>query len=164
MRQADLDILFDYSYWATWQVLDAAASVEESDFVRSTEFTSRDLRGTLVHTLDVEQSWRRRIQGLDKSVWDKELSADRFATASELRAEWRVDATEMRSWLETIDDATLAGPLDLGPKDRFPMWYFLFHIVTHSIEQRRDATTLLRHFGVEPPQLEFLWFADQRGD
>ena len=70
----------------------------------------------------------------------------------------------MRAWLTELDDAALAATVDLGPKDRFPLWYFLVHIVTHGIEQRRDAATLIKHFGAEPPELEFLWFADSLSD
>lgn len=56
----------------------------------------------------------------------------------------------------------------LLPCDGDRLWYFLVHIVTHGIEQRRDVATLLRSFGADPPQLEFLWYADslanERGD
>jgi len=32
--------------------------------------------------------------------------------------------------------------------------------VTHSEQQRRDAQIILAHLGHEPPDLEFLYFAD----
>ncbi len=164
MRKRDVLALFEYNYWANWQVVGAAGQLSHEQFTAPTAITWRDLRGTLVHTLDVEQSWRRRLRGEDRTVWDGELAADRFGTAAELEAYWRSDAREMLSWLDDLDDQRLAATVDLGPRDQFPMWYFLVHIVTHGTEQRRDISILLKNFGHEAPELEFLWYADSLRD
>lgn len=164
MRRRDVLALFDYNYWANWKILRAARELPPEQFTATTSITWRNLRDTLVHTLDVEQSWRRRLRGEDKAIWDAELPGDRFDTADELEAYWRTDASEMLSWIGEFDDRGLAATVDLGPRDRFPIWYFLAHIVTHGTEQRRDAAILLKNFGHEAPELEFLWYADSLGD
>ena len=69
MRQTDVIALFEYNYWANWTLLEAAAGVSVEQFTAPTTVTWRNLRGTLVHTMDVEQSWRRRLQGEPKSIW-----------------------------------------------------------------------------------------------
>jgi uncharacterized damage-inducible protein DinB len=160
MRSQDVLALFDYSYWATWSLLAAISKAPPDAFTAPRTFTWRNLRDTLVHMLDVEQSWRRRLQGEAREIWDAELSAERFSSPSELETYWRADAAEMTIWLASLDDAALAAVVDLGPRDRFPLWIFLVHIVTHDIEQRRDVATLLTQLGVEVPELEFLWYAD----
>jgi uncharacterized damage-inducible protein DinB len=160
MRQTDVIALFEYNYWANWTVLETAAKATVEQFRARKSITWRNLRGTLVHTLDVEQSWRRRLQGEPKVIWDAELRAKRFETAEQLDAYWRTDAREMLDWLRGLDDEQLDAVVDLGPKDQFPLWFFLVHIVTHGTEQRRDASILLKNLGLEPPQLEFLWYAD----
>jgi uncharacterized damage-inducible protein DinB len=135
MRIADIQALFDFTYWADRQILRAAAAIPTEDFTRPITITYRNLRGTLVHTLDVEMSWRRRVRGEPKEVWDASLSVDDYPTS------------------DVLAD-------DLGNADRFPLWYYLVHIVTHSEQQRRDAQVILRHLGHEPPDLEFLYYAD----
>jgi uncharacterized damage-inducible protein DinB len=70
----------------------------------------------------------------------------------------------MVDWLHGLDDERLAAIVDLGPKDQFPLWFFLVHIVTHGTEQRRDASILLKNLGYEAPELEFLWYADSLSD
>lgn len=164
MRKRDVLALFEYNYWANWKIVGAAGEILPEQFTAPTSITWRNLRGTLVHTLDVEQSWRRRLRGEEKAVWDAELPADRFANVLELEAYWRTDAQEMLVWLEEFDDERLAVMVDLGPRDRFPMWFFLVHIVTHGTEQRRDVSILLKNLGHEAPELEFLWYADSLRD
>jgi uncharacterized damage-inducible protein DinB len=160
MRTIDVLALFDFTYWADRQIVQAAAAIHDEDFKRPTTITYRNLRGTLVHTLDVELSWRRRLRGEPKEIWDASLSVDDHPTAEALAKHWARDESDMRSWLTSLTDADLAAIQDLGNADRFPLWYYLVHIVTHSEQQRRDAQIILRHLGHEPPDLEFLYYAD----
>jgi uncharacterized damage-inducible protein DinB len=160
MRTADIQALFDFTYWADRQILQAAASLPTKDFRRPITITYRNLRGTLVHTLDVEMSWRRRLRGEPKEVWDASLSVDDYPTADALADHWARDEAEMRAWLASLRDEDLTAIADLGNADHFPLWYYLVHIVTHSEQQRRDAQINLAHLGQEPPDLEFLYYAD----
>jgi uncharacterized damage-inducible protein DinB len=160
MRREDILALFDFTYWANRQILRAAASVPPAEFVAPIAYTYRDLRGTLVHTLDVELSWRRRLRGEPREVWDVTLADSTFATVDLLAKEWARDEAEMRTWLQTLDDDQLSAVVDLGNEDRFPLWYYLVHIVTHSTSQRRDAAIILENLGHSPPELEFLYYAD----
>ena len=160
MRTVDVEALIDFTYWADRQILQAATALPVEDFTRSITITYRDLRGTLVHTLDVELSWRRRLRGEPKEIWDTSLSVDDYPTADVLAEHWARDEIETRDWLASLTDEDLGAIQDLGDGDRFPLWYYLVHIVTHSEQQRRDAQLILRHLGHEPPDLEFLYYAD----
>jgi uncharacterized damage-inducible protein DinB len=160
VQKADLAQLFDYSYWASRQILRTAEELSPEEFVARSDVTYRNLRGTLVHALDVERSWRRRLRGEPPERWDVELPADDFPTARSLAEAWRDDEAEMRAWLDGLDDETLEGVVDLGPRDRFPLYVFLMHIVTHSAQQRRDAAILLERTGYAAPEIDFLYYAD----
>jgi uncharacterized damage-inducible protein DinB len=163
VRKTDLLTLFDYSYWATDQILSKAEELSSEEFTAPSDITYRNLRGTLVFALDVERSWRRRIRGEPREAWDGELPPEEFPTVRSLAQTWREDETEMRGWLESLDDDALETTVDLGPKDRFPLSVFLLHILTHSAQQRRDAVILLERAGHSPPEIDFLYFADSRG-
>lgn len=160
MRTVDIGALFDFTYWADRQIIQAAAALPDEAFTRPVTITYRNLRGTLVHTLDVELSWRRRLRGEPKEVWDASLEVDDYPTVGALADHWARDEAEMRGWLATLTDDDLLAIQDLGNTDRFPLWYYLVHIVTHSEQQRRDAQLILRDLGQEPPDLEFLYYAD----
>jgi uncharacterized damage-inducible protein DinB len=160
MRKADVVLLFDYNYWANRQILATADETPKEHFVAPSDVTWRGIRATLVHTLDVERSWRGRLRGEPKESWDAELREDDFPTARALAERWERDEGEMRSWLDGLDDAALEAVVDLGGNDRFPLSYFLLHVVTHSAQQRRDAVVLLTNAGHPPPEIEFLNYGD----
>jgi uncharacterized damage-inducible protein DinB len=164
MRREDFDLLFDYNRWANRQLVHAAGAVPGDVFVAPPTVTYRGLRGTLVHALDVERSWRLRLAGEPREVWDTTLSEDDFPSAAAVAGRWEAEEADRRSWLDTLDDAALDREVDLGPRDRFPLAYFLIHIVTHSAQQRRDVATILEQAGHTPPEIEFLYFADSLRD
>ena len=139
MRATDIQALFDFTYWADRQLLAAAEAVGTEAFTRPVTITYRNLRDTLVHTLDVEASWRRRLRGEPKSSWDVSLMPESYSTVADLASDWARDEADMRTWLASLTDADLGAIQDLGDGDRYPLWYYLVHIVTHSEQQRRDV-------------------------
>jgi uncharacterized damage-inducible protein DinB len=150
MRRQDVLTLFDFSYWANRQLLSATGEVSVEQFTAPSTITYRDLRGTLVHTLDVEWSWRIRLRGEHPELWDTSLVADDYLTVAALAERWLADELAMREWLESLTDSELTAIADIGTADRFPLWYYLIHIVTHSEQQRRDAVILLAEQRAEP--------------
>ncbi|MGH2471030.1 MAG: DinB family protein [Candidatus Limnocylindria bacterium] len=164
MRRKDLETLFDFSYWTKNRVLECAAKLTRAEFQAPSGVTTRDLRGTLVHTLDVEWSWRARLQGKPEAVWKKELRATDYPTAKALIDHWQRDEQEMKAWLATLDDERLGEIHDLTPgsprKERFPLWYYVLHIHTHTQQQLSDAAVLLTRMRQSPGNIDFLDFAD----
>lgn len=160
MLTVDIEALFAFTYWADRQILLATAALPVDDYTRPVSIIDRNLRDTLVHTLDVEASWRLRLRGEPKELWDASLRPEDYPSVASLVDHWSRDETEMRAWLASLSDADVAAIQDLGDGDSFPLWYYLIHIVNHSVQQRRDAQIILRHLGHEPPELEFLDYAD----
>jgi uncharacterized damage-inducible protein DinB len=167
MRRKDLETLFGFSYWMKDRVLECAAKLTTAEFQAPSGLTTRDLRGTLVHTLDVERSWRARLQGQPEGVWKKDLPVSDYPAAAALIEHWRRDEEEMRAWLASLDDETLAGVHDLVPssatstrKERYPLWYYVLHIHTHTQQQLGDAAVLLTRMRQSPGNIEFLDYAD----
>ncbi len=144
MRKTEILLLFDYTYCATGEILRSAERVSHQEFVAPPRVTHRGLRQTLVYTLDVERSWRRRIRGEPPETWGVELAEGDFATVESLAQVWGNDEDEMRAWLNGLDDEALWRAIDLGPKVRFPLSFFLVHILIHTTLQRRDAVSCWR--------------------
>jgi uncharacterized damage-inducible protein DinB len=154
--------LFDFNYWANRHLLEVASRLTKEQWAAPSDITTRDLRATLVHTLDVEWSWRLRLQKRPKDEWgpDVELKPADYADAKALAGHWKRDEADMRAWLSTLDQVALDADWNDGGKSSFPLWYFLVHIVTHSQQQRSDAANLLTRAGHSPGNIEFLDYAD----
>jgi uncharacterized damage-inducible protein DinB len=162
VRQSELATLFDYAYWAHRKILATAARLTDAQFTLPSVIAGRDLRATLVHTLDTEWSWRLRLQGRPEDEWKRSLLPSDYPTVATLADHWKRDEAEMHQWVASLDDAALAGSADLGAKERFPLWYYLIHMVTHSQQHRAESAQLLTQLGHSPGDLDFLDFVDSR--
>jgi uncharacterized damage-inducible protein DinB len=158
MRKSDVMSLIDYMYWANERILDAADHLSTEAFLATTSLTTRSLRATLVHELDVEWSWRLNLEGLLTEATE-ELRPDDYANLAAIREHWRRDEAEMRAWLDAMTDADMEAPVasELS-RDSRPLWQYLGHIVFHAAQQQSDAATLLTIAGQSPGELGYLEF------
>ena len=151
--------LVDYIYWVNERLLDAAGALPPGAFVDATDVTSRDLRATLVHELDVEWSWRLNVQGKPMEEWgpDEELRPEDYPDVASLREHWRRDEAEMRTWLDSLTDDALQAPTRSAfTRDARPLWQYVLHVVTHAAQQQADAATLLTRAGRSPGDIGYL--------
>jgi uncharacterized damage-inducible protein DinB len=158
MRQTEVATLFDYTYWANRRILGSAARLTNAQFTLPSVIAGRDLRATLVHTLDTECSWRLRLQGREEES-GKPLAVSAYRDVAALVDHWARDEAEMRAWVASLDDETLARTPD-DPKAKFPLWYFLLHMITHSQQHRAESAQLLTQLGRSPGDIDFLDYAD----
>ncbi len=139
MRHPDIVTLFDFMYWVNHRLLDAADRLALEQFSAPSTTTTRDLRATLVHALDVEWSWRLNLQ--NRLAGDEvELTPADFPDIASLRERWERDEAEMCTWLATLTDQHLASEVaSTFTRDRRPLWQYLVHILTHAAQQQADA-------------------------
>ena len=159
MRQSELATLFDYMYWANRRILETAARLTDAQFTLPSVIAGRDLRATLVHTLDTECSWRLRLQRRAEEEWNKALSLSDYRNVAALADHWKRDEAEMRAWVASLDNDVLTRTPE-DPKANFPLWYYLLHMVTHSQQHRAESAQLLTQLGRSPGDIDFLDYAD----
>jgi uncharacterized damage-inducible protein DinB len=162
----DLDgviALFDYLYWIRDRALERASMLSADAFVSTRDVVYRDLRATLVHELDVERSWRLRLQGRPRPEWDVELAAETYTSVAALADHWQRDAGEARDWLATLNRAALAAPTTVNGLDGFPLSTYLVHVVMHGVESFSAAAILLDRAGVSMGNVGYLDFVDAHG-
>ena len=156
MQTTDIGTLFDYLYWRRDRVLAGADALGTASFVATEGAASRDLRGTLVHELDVERSWRLRLQGTPDAEWDQTLQDGDYPTAQELREHWSGDEADMRDWIAGLSDADLAGPVTVNRLEGFALESYLTHVVMHGIQSFSEAGMLLAAAGHSVGDVDFL--------
>lgn len=162
MKQADIVTLYDYNYWATRRILDAAGRVTREQFAAHTAFPHGSLRGTLLHILDAEYGWRALLQYARE---EPDLTEADFPTLESIEKRWREEESAMRAFLASLDDDKVAGIFrytnSQGIKRERVMWHGLFHVVNHGTQHRSEAAAMLTDFGQSPGDFDFSMFTVQ---
>lgn len=164
MRIGDVRTMFDYLYWARDRVVAAAGKLSDDAFLSSESVTSRDLRATLVHELDVEWSWRERLYPTPGVESDEaaELQPHDYPTLQALAVHWERDEAEMRSWLSNLTDDDLSSPVSVERAGGPPLWVYLIHVMEHGLTELSDAAVLLNRAGQPVGSITFLDFWDTK--
>src|SRR5262245_21183612 len=81
MTKDDIRMLCAYNRWANARILDAAAKLTDEQFVSPGTFPHGGLRGTLVHTLFAEWTWRMRWLGTPPQ-YGYRFKAEEFPTVA----------------------------------------------------------------------------------
>jgi len=164
MRSADVTTLFDYLFWLRDEVLAGIDELGTDVFILSPSVHERDLRATLVHELDVESSWRTRLEAsrTGKPAPETELDPTDYATAAELAAHWRRDEAETRRWLAGRSDQELAADSDVEGREGYPLSAYATHIAIHGIGECMTAVAILSLAGWSPRKLGYLDYLDDK--
>ena len=160
MNMRDVKTLFDYNYWATARVLQAAEHIDPDQFVAPLSGQITSLRDVLMHIMSVERLWRVRWEtGSSPDV----LQAEDFPKLAPLRQYWEQEQHAMRTHLATLDDTMLGERVQFrrasgAQSASFVRWHLLMQLVTHGTLHRSEAAALLTTYGQSPGDLDFLFF------
>jgi uncharacterized damage-inducible protein DinB len=152
--------LFEFLYWQRDRAMHTAAQLTTPEFVDPGPTVYRDLRSTLVHELDVERSWRLRLQGAANELWDVTLQADDYPDVAAITDAWRREEADMLAWLEALPEGALGAAVTVNGLEGYPLATYLVHVVMHGIESLSAAAVLLHRAGRAMGDVGYLDFAD----
>jgi uncharacterized damage-inducible protein DinB len=160
MTTLSIPFLVDYLYWMRDRVLDGAAALAGDAFVAPDGPTlhGRTLRATLAHELDVEMSWRGKLQGLPIEEWGPaaEIKPDQFGSVGAMRATWADHERRTRSWIATLTPRDLEASTSVNGLDGRPLADYLHHVVLHGATEFAVAAGLLADMGHEVGDISIL--------
>jgi uncharacterized damage-inducible protein DinB len=160
MNKSDILTLYDYNYWATARVLNAAAQLTPDQFTAPAGLSHGSVRGALVHTLGAEMVWRLRCaEGISLSALPSESD---FPTVDVLREHWHAEEQKMRAYLSSLTDEALNRSVHYKTTKGVPyenvLWNLLVHVVNHGTQFRGEAGIALTAYGHSPGDLDLLAF------
>jgi uncharacterized damage-inducible protein DinB len=155
-------LLYDYTYWATAQVLRTAEEARiEPDAASTPERHTRSgqVHETLVHMMGAEWLWRSRWQGVSPAAG---LPPGEFPTLQALRTRWQDEERQMRAFLATLHEADLAREITYtnlkGQRLTLPLGPLLLQVVNHGTQHRSEVALVLTALGHSPGDLDLLIF------
>jgi uncharacterized damage-inducible protein DinB len=160
----ELAALFEYNRWADDRMIASIRLLTPQQYTRQPAADCRSVHGTLVHMADATLIWVRRLQGetvrsrIDEASMPTLEDAVRFLDRSH---------QAVAGLHSTLTAEALAGELsyiDLEGQPRaLPVWVVLRHLVNHSSYHRGQIAARLIDAGIEPPLLDLMLWAMQRG-
>ena len=157
MNRQDILLLYEYNYWATRRILTASAQVSPEQFTVPASHSFGSLRGTLVHTLDAEYSWRMLLQHNTLETF-REMKDEDFPSFDPLKQRWVQEKELMRAYLASLSEQDVSGIVRYttpeGEKRERVLWHCLLHVVDHGTHHRSEAAAILTDYGHSPGDLD----------
>jgi uncharacterized damage-inducible protein DinB len=163
MRSTDTVTQFEFLYWLRDRAIEKTNELSPDEFLDSATVAYRDIRATLVHELDVERSWRLRLQAAPTASWDVALAASDYPDVAAIAEDWQREEAETLSWLANLSDADMAAAVTVNGLEGFPLSTYLVHVVMHGVESLSAAAILLHRAGHSVGDVGFLDFVDAVG-
>jgi uncharacterized damage-inducible protein DinB len=164
MRVADVHLIFEYNYWARDRILAAAERVTFEQYAAPAAYPYGGLRGTLLHILDAEISWRHQ---LEHGHWTPDLLEADYPTLAVLKDAWQQEEAAMRAFLGRMNDSdlysTVRYPVDSGEIRQRVLWHCLIHLANHGTQHRAEAAAMLTSYGQSPGDVDYTLFLNERG-
>ena len=161
MRVADIQLLYEYNYWAHDRILRQVAHLTQEQFVADLGYSWGGVRGTLIHVLGTEQAWRARWRGDSAAA----LTQPDLSTGELLVAAWAENRAAMGAYLATLDASEFDRDIAYirqGQRYAHPLWTQLVHVVNHGTQHRGEVAAMLTNYGYSPGDIDFSLFMRER--
>jgi uncharacterized damage-inducible protein DinB len=167
MTREDIQTLCGYNHWCNARVLGAAARLTDQQFVAPGDYPHGGLRGTLVHALFAEWTWRMRWLGTPPRFGYR-FQPEEFPTVAALRARWMEEETALMEFVEGLTDQKLQTVIEYtsteGGRHRRMLWETMAHLVNHGTQHRAEAAVMLTALGHSPGDIDLIvYFNEHRG-
>src|SRR5215510_6534263 len=167
MTKRDIQVLYDYNRWCNARILDAAAKLTDEQFVAPGPFPLDGLRGTLVHALFAEWTWRMRWLGTPPP-YGYRFDLEDFPTVGAMGARWAREEAALLEFVEGLTDERLTSELEYtsteGGRHKRMLWETMAHLVNHGTQHRSEAAAILTALGHSPGDIDLIvYLNEQRG-
>jgi len=165
MTVKDLEVLYDYGYWANGKLFNVISQLTPEQFTVAVAGSYGSIRNTMVHLLSAEWGWLSRCGGPERGP---RLNPADYPTVESLIEVSGKVGVHVREFLSGLKDEDLARNVaymnDRAEERSMPLGTLLQHAANHGVHHRGQVALLLRLLGYAPGNLDILvYYADKRG-
>ncbi len=165
MTVKDLEVLYDYGYWANGKLFNVISQLTPEQFTVAVAGSYGSIRNTMVHLLSAEWGWLSRCGGPERGP---RLNPADYPTVESLIEVSGKVGVHVREFLSGLKDEDLARNVaymnDRAEERSMPLGTLLQHAANHGVHHRGQVALLLRLLGYAPGNLDILvYYADKLG-
>lgn len=164
MNVNDIRHLLDYTEWANWLVMDAAATLPEEQLRRNTGISHHSIFGTLLHMAGAEWIWLERWNGRSPEGIETWVawSPEGCESLAALRQRWQDIVDRRAQFILGLDESRLMAQLPFkllnGNPGSLPLAGQIEHVVNHATLHRGQVVGMIRQLGITPPATDLLFY------
>ena len=163
MRVADLQTLYDYTYWANKRLFAVINQLTPEQFTQNVAGSYGSIRNTLVHVMSAEWGWLDRCGGPARGP---KLNPDDFPTVESVASTWKKVEGYMREFLASLKDEDLNRMVEFSfnppQQHSLPVGNLLQHSVIHAVHHRGQVAMLLRMLGYTPGNIDIMIYYEEK--
>ena len=163
MNLNDINLLFEFNYWAKGRMLGAVDSLSEELLYNDLKTSFGTLHGTLVHIFAAEDVWLHRLTG---TASPKFLTVADLPDYSAVKAKWQEVEKGMLTYVHSLTEEQLSQTFTFlnikGEPVSNVLWQALQHLVNHGTYHRGQITSMIRQLGGTPANTDLIGFYRQK--
>lgn len=154
MNKKDISTLIRFNFWANDRILAACEGLSAAQLTNklTPDPGWGNLLDILVHILDTEYGWRSNLQS---QTAEDILEAGDFVDFASLQARWEMEKASWLVYAASLSDEILNQGYGPEPQNGVKVWQTIMHVVSHGIQHRSEAATILTGYGQSPGELDF---------
>ncbi len=157
-----LATMLAYNHAANRRLLDLVATLDDARLDSPIEGGYDTIRETFAHLIRVEKRWRTIVEtGAPPAT---RIALPEPVTIEVLRAFADQEGAAVRRWVDARSEealATRAVAIWDGDPARYTPWQALVQLCMHGTQHRSEIAVALTRLGLNPGDLDFIFFVDQ---
>lgn len=145
--------LYDYHYWATHQVLDAAEKLSEEQRHQAMGIGWGNIHATLLHMMETEWMWLDRWKGESPQAYP---GLAEFHTLKDIQKEWSRIERDVLDYVNKLDVKSLDARLSYtdihANAYNIQVWQILPHIPLHGARHRGMLAEMFKQLNAQYPE------------
>lgn len=163
MTLNDINLLYEFNYWAKGRMLGAVDSLSEELLYNDLKTSFGNLHGTLVHICAAEDVWLQRFTGTASPKFLKVADLPDYAS---VKSKWGEVEKSMLTYIHSLTEEQLQQKSTFlvikGEPVSNVLWQALQHLVNHGTYHRGQITSMIRQLGGTPANTDLIGFYRQK--
>jgi uncharacterized damage-inducible protein DinB len=165
MKTNEINMIFDYNFWAFERVWESICQISDEQFVEQIDYSTGSIRNIVVHIMSANRNWMARLKAAEITP---RLVYEDFISLSQTKTKWNELRKELLDYLNFLTQEQLEETVSWelparGLKSANSRWEILLHLANHATDHRAQILALLhQHFHVRTVEQDMIIYLAER--